>query len=301
MNSSTYNQLSIFLAIAQTGGIRQAARKLEMAPPSVSQALKRLEATLGLPLITRTTRHMELTDAGRLLFEKAAPLVAELDQTLSEINELSQVPSGKLRLTIPHFAFHHLLQPVYADFCRRYPEIELELSVADATINLIQEGFDAGIRMAHQVEEGMVSVPLTPPVKLALVASPDYLQTHGIPREPQDLSHHYSIRYRFISANQLAPIRLEVAGEEIMVEGRTAMIVNHPDVMLDATAKGMGIGVMLYPMMREYLEAGSLVRVLPDYWATLSSLHLYFPQHSQKARRIRVLIDFLREHAVSEW
>jgi len=301
MNSSTFNQLNIFLAIIQEGGIRQAARKLEMAPPSVSQALKRLEQHLGLPLITRTTRQMELTDAGRRLFEQASPMVGALSETLVQINELNHVPSGKLRLTIPGFAFSHLLQPIYATFCRRYPEIELELSISDATINLIKEGFDAGIRMAHRVEEGMVSIPLTPPVELVLCASRDYLAQHGTPQEPSDLSAHQLIRYRYIAANQLAPVLLSDSGQDVTIDGRTALIVNDGNVMLDAAEQGLGIGGVPYPFAKPLFASGRLEPVLQPYWRAFPALHLYFPQHSQKAMRIRVLVDFLREHAIDHW
>lgn len=301
MNSSHYNQLTLFLAIVNEGGIRQAARMLELTPPSVSQGLKRLEQQMGLPLIIRTTREMELTDAGRQLFERASPLVAELNELFDQVKELNQVPSGKLRLTLPGFAFSYLLKPIYAEFCQHYPQIDLELSVSDAIINLIKEGFDAGIRMAHRVEEGMVSIPLTPPIQAVLFASPDYIAEHGCPQTPDDLHQHRLISYRFATSNQLAPLMLSDQGQELTVEMPRGLIVNNVEIMIDAADRGLGIGGALYPMLKEHFQSGRLIPVLEQYWHSYPSLHLYFPQHSQKARRIRVLVDFLRERAIKAW
>ena len=301
MNSSLYNQLSIFFTIVKEGGVRPAARKLELAPPSVSQALKQLENYLGLPLINRTTRQMELTDAGAQLYDRALPLASELSETVEYVKGLNKVPSGKLKITLPMFTFNHMLKPIYAKFCRQYPEIDLEISISDATVNIIKEGIDAGIRGAHKVEEGMVSINLTPPLKQWIVASPEYLEQHGEPLTPEDLCKHKFIRYRYISANNLAPLNLIENGEQISVNVDNAMIVNNPELMIDAAEKGLGISGVLAPLAKKSVEEGKLVTLLDDYQFSYPSLHLYFPQHSQKARRIRVLVDFLKEHSLKEW
>lgn len=301
MNNATYNQLRIFLAIVDAEGIRPAARKLEMAPPSVSKALQQLEQNMGLPLIIRTTRQMELTDAGQRLYDKASILLCSLGEAINEVRELHQVPSGKLRLTLPGFAFDYLIQPIYAEFCRAYPQIQLELSASDAIVNLIKEGFDAGIRGAHQVEQEMVSVQLTPPVKMALIASPEYLAEHGTPRTFEDLTQHQLIRYRYATSNQLFPLLLSDDNQEVRVDMTSCLIVNQGYMVVDAAKQGLGLGIAPYPMVKTELANGELVPLLEANWQSFPSLHLYFPQHSQKAKRIRVLVDFLKERAIQAW
>lgn len=158
-----------------------AARKLELSPPAVSHALKLLESHLGLPLFTRTTRTIELTEAGKCLMGQASPAMDALYRALESVQDLSQVPSGKVRITVPRFAYQLIVQPIYAEFCSLYPEIELEISVSNTSINIIKEGYDAGIRFGHRIEEGMVARPLMPPMKEALFATADYLERFGTP------------------------------------------------------------------------------------------------------------------------
>lgn len=296
MRGATYNQLMIFQAIVQEGSIRGAARKLEIAPPSASKALKALEANLGLPLFNRTTRSMELTEAGQLLYDNTATAVSSLNSALESVHDLHSEPTGKVRLTLPKFVYQWLLQPIYADFCRLYPQLQLEVSISDATVNLINEGLDLGIRFGDKVEEGMIARPLTPSLRSALFASPEYVETYGQPETPEDLKDHRQVAYRFITANRLAPVTLLRDGQRIEVEMPAALTVNDTDMMIDATSKGLGIGQMVTPVIQKQLDSGALVPILPDYWTSYPGLFLYFPQNSQKARRVRVLIDFLLEH-----
>lgn len=301
LNSATYNQLVIFQAIVTEGSIRGAARKLGMAAPSVSQALKRLEKTLGLPLFTRTTRRIALTEAGRLLHERATPALSSLNYAIESIQDLINAPSGKVRLTVPRFAWQLFLAPVYAEFCKLYPDIKLEISVSDASVNLVQEDFDLGIRFGGRIEEGMATKRLTPPMREVLFASTDYLARHGTPETPYDLQRHKLVQYRFITSNQLAPLILNHNGEELTVEMPTAMVVNDMGMMADAGKKGIGIGRVAEPAISAALSAGTVKPVLEEYWKKYPGLYAYFPQNSQQARRIRVFLDFLDAKALRHW
>ncbi|MBQ4812485.1 LysR family transcriptional regulator [Pseudoalteromonas luteoviolacea] len=295
MNGSTFNQLVTFHTIAQEGSIAKAARKLEIASPSVSNALKALETELGLPLFTRTTRRIELTEAGKQLFERTYHTVQQLTGAVEGISELSKDPSGKVRLTTPRFVYQSLLRPVYAEFCKRYPNIELEISISDATIDILQDGFDLGIRFGERVQEGMVAKRLTTPMEEALFASQSYIETYGNPDTPNDLKQHKLIQYRFISSNQLAPLLLDNQGETLPVDMPHSLIVNDTDLMLDAALSGLGIGRIVAPMVQDYFDSKQLVPVLKNYWYPYSPLYLYFHQNTQKAKRVRVLIDYLVE------
>lgn len=296
MRGATYNQLMIFQAIVQEGSIRGAARKLEIAPPTASQALKALEANLGLPLFLRTTRSMELTEAGQLLYDNTTSAVSVLNQALESVHDLHNEPTGKVRITLPRFVCQWLLQPVYAEFCQRYPQLQLEVSTSDATVNLINDGFDVGIRFGDRLEEGMVAQPLTAPLQEAIFASPAYIARHGLPQTPDELASHQRIQYRFITANKFAPTVLQNGEQRMEVAMATALVVNDTDMVVDAACKGLGIGCMIRPIVAQHLASGELAPVLEDYWPTYPGLYLYYPQHSQKARRVRVFIDFLLQH-----
>lgn len=297
MNGSTFNQLSIFHSIVREGSITKAAQKLEMASPSVSNALKALEAQLGLPLFTRTTRRIELTEAGRLLHQTTASSLLELGSAFESVSDLSREPSGKVRLTAPRFVYQYLLAPCYAEFCQRYPEVELEISVSDAAIDILNEGFDLGIRFGDRIEEGMVARQLTPAMKEAFFASPAYIDAFGTPQSPEDLQQHKLIQYRFISSNQLAPLLLDNQGETLTVNMPHALVVNDTTLMVDAAEKGLGIGRMVEPMVSPQLASGKLQPILKDYWFPYAGLYVYFHKNTQKAKRVRVLIDFLLEQA----
>lgn len=295
MKGSTFNQLTIFQCIVREGSIRGAARKLEMAAPSVSQALKLLEAELGLPLFTRTTRKIELTEAGELLHQRISGSISTLDYALESIQDLNQSPSGRVSITLPRFAFQFFLKPIYAEFCLRYPDIQLEIDVSDKAVNLIDEGHDVGIRFGNRVEPGMVARRITAPMREALFASKDYLKQFGTPKTPADLQAHKLIQYRFIASNQLAPLVLKENGQSITVDMPLAIIVNDTDAIVDAAEKGLGVGRMITPMIEQKISAGLLSPIMEAYWEDYSGLYLYFIQNSQKARKIRVLIDFLQE------
>ncbi|NTS78034.1 LysR family transcriptional regulator [Catenovulum sp. SM1970] len=295
MNGSTYNQIRIFNMIAKEGSISGAARILEMKTPSVSQALKVLENQLGLPLFTRTTRKIELTEAGQLLFENTAQPLQTLSLAFESVSDLNHTPSGKVRITMPRFVYQYILAPIYAEFCQRYPEIELEISLFDGTVDIIEQGFDLGIRFGDRIAEGMVARPLTPSKKDALFASPTYLAQYGMPTNITDLQSHKFIYYRFITSNRLLPLILQDGDNPVHVDMKTALTVNDTELMKDAALRGLGIGRLLESMVEKEFESGELVPILPEAWSPVAGLFIYFHQHTQKAKRVRVLIDFLIE------
>ncbi|BDY06037.1 LysR family transcriptional regulator [Ferrimonas sp. YFM] len=301
MSRSIFGQLEVFFAIADEGSLRGAARRLHVSPPSVSQALKGLEERVGLPLFNRTTRSIELTEAGRKLYSEANPALSALGQAVEGVKDLGKVPAGRVRLTLPKAAYDLFFRKVYGPFRCAYPEIDLEISINDATVNIITDGFDAGIRLGDSVDEGMVARRLTPPVRVALFATQAYIDRCGIPKTPAELAAHRLIQYRFISSNQVMPMVLQEQGRESQVEVGQAAVVNNTDVMLDIARKGCGMGRLLEPHIFRELDSGEFIPILEEHWVERSGLHLYFPQNSQKARRIRALIDFLDEHRIDDW
>ncbi|EPE6797681.1 LysR family transcriptional regulator [Vibrio alginolyticus] len=294
---ASYNQIVIFHTIAKEGSIRGAARKLEIAAPSVSQSLKLLESNLGLPLFNRSTRQMNLTEAGKFLLENTKEAIATLEYALEGVHDLSNTPSGKVSMTIPRFVYQSMIKPIFPDFCRLYPDIELEISVSEASVDIVHEGIDVGIRFGDRIEEGLVALKLTEPMREALFASPAYLEKYGTPQALKDLENHKLIQYRFGASNRLAPTLLEQDGNTVTVEMPRAMIVNDTEIITDSALEGIGIGRLIVPLVDKYFKQGLLVPVLQPYWYEYPGLYLYFSQNSQKARRIRVLVDFLLENA----
>ncbi|GAD89908.1 putative LysR family transcriptional regulator [Vibrio halioticoli NBRC 102217] len=295
MKGTTYNQLIAFQTIVEEGSIRSAARKLEMSPPTVSQSLKLLESNVGLTLFNRSTRRMDLTDAGLLLYERTKEALSSLSNALESVNDLSETPSGIVRITVPRFVYQVYLCPIYADFCAEYPDIQLEISVSDAAVDIVREGFDLGIRFGDRVSPDMVAKKLTGPLKGALFASSEYLQQHGMPKTIDDLKQHKYVQYRYITSNQLAPLELMQDGERVIVEMPCTMIVNDTDLEIDAAIKGVGMGSIVEPCVQGYFDSGELVPVMQEQWASYPGLYLYYVQNSQKIRRVKVLIDYLVE------
>lgn len=165
MNNALYNQIRIFQSIAREGNISAAARKLEITPPSVSNALKLLEEHIGHPLFVRTTRRIELTETGQMLLEQTAAAVESLENSLESIRDQNQEPSGIVRITLSRFAYLLILKPAMAEFCQQYPGVQLEISVYDGTVNIIEERFDLGIRFGDILEGGVVARPLMKPFR----------------------------------------------------------------------------------------------------------------------------------------
>ncbi|CAH0533594.1 HTH-type transcriptional regulator PgrR [Vibrio stylophorae] len=299
MQGTTYHQLHVFHHIVQQGSIRGAARALGMTSPSVSQALRLLETNIGLTLFHRTTRKVELTDAGRQLYERTQGAMTSLNYALESVAELAQVPSGLLRITLPKFVYQAYFKAIYPLFCQQYPQITLEVVLSDATLDIVKEGIDLGIRFGNKLEPDMVAKPLTEPLPEALFASPEYLARMGEPKTIDDLQRHQMIQYRFITSNQFAQIRLMDGGQPVQITMQHTLIVNDTDAMLDAAEAGLGIGGLVLSAAQLRIDQGKLCPVLPQLWAHAPGLYLYFSQHSQKVKRVRVLIDFLMTHFAS--
>lgn len=294
MNGNVYHNLMIFHTIVEEGGISAAARKLALSPPAVSHALKSLEGYCGLPLFLRSTRRLELTEAGQRLHADTKPLTGALKNAVENVRELAGDPAGTVRITIPRFAFRAILQPLYAGFCARYPNIRLEISVSDAAVDIVKEGFDLGIRCGDILEDGMVAHQIMPSMRDFLLVSSAYAARCGIPQTPADLVRHKMIGYRLITANRIQPLLLNIDGRQTEVNMPVSLVADDElDVMIDATRQGLGIGRIFEASFRQQPDQEAFIPVLQDYWISYPPIYLYFPQHSQKAGRVRVLIDYL--------
>lgn len=295
MNNAIYNQIRIFQSIAREGSISAAARKLEITPPSVSKSLKLLEQHIGHPLFARTTRRIELTDAGQQLLEQTEAAVDTLEKSLENIRDQNQEPSGLVRITLSRFAYLLILKPVMAAFCQKYPGIQLEISVYDGTVNIIEGRFDLGIRFGDILEGGVVARQLMKPFREGLYVSSAYLAQFGTPTTPSDLYQHKLIGYRFITNNRILPLMLDDQGEQLTVEMPGQLISNDIDVMADGIRSGLGIGRLFEPIHRLQPDKEEFLPVMESYWKTYPPVYLYYPKNAGKTKRVKTLIDFLIE------
>lgn len=294
MNSTTYHQLTIFLAIAKEGSINAAARKLGITSPSVSQALKQLEETLALPLFWRNTRRIQLTEAGSHLKNQIEHLMHDLDTRLDGFIGSEQKPAGIVRITLSRFAYRLILEPRLAEFHRSYPHICLDISVYDGTIDLVQAGYDLGIRFGDKIDENMVARPLLAGFAEGLYVSQGYLDRHGTPTW-ENLHQHRLIGYRFVSSGQILPLILNHNGQTISRDLPTSLICNDIDTTADAIRAGLGIGRLFTPIYEQLTDKARLIPVLKPHWRHYPKVYLYYPQMSQKIKRVQAVIDFLTQ------
>lgn len=288
--------LEVFLAVARYGSLRAAAVALQVQPPAVSQHLKSFELEIGAALFGRTTRSVRLTDAGRTLLQRAEPAVAELRQALDAARGVGRARTGIIRLTLPYRAYQMIVAPHLVEFQKLHPEIVLELSFNEGLVDVVREGFHAGIRLGDRIDRDMIAVRLTPPLKGAYIAAPSYLARHGKPRHPRDLLQHTCIRYRNIASGAIAD--WQFAGPEgiYVVDVAGNLIFNDFRTVVAAALAGLGIGWSLRPGVAEELSAGRLVSLLDRHVVTRPGFYLYFPKANGRIEVLRLFIEFMKRY-----
>ena len=287
-------ELSVFFAVARYGSLRGAADHLGVGSPAVSQRLKALEAALGTQLFVRTTRSVELTEAGRLLLTRAGPATAEIEDALRAVRGLSTTERGELRITLPVGAFRLALSSRLPRFRDTYPDIQLDFSFEEAFVDLISEGYHAGVRLGGAIHGDMIAVPLTATLQDAFVAAPSYLLRYGSPETPDDLLKHNCIRYRYKTSGGQYPWRFQMPAEEIAVEVTGGMIVDSFDAGIEAARAGYGIAQNFRAEVKDDLESGRLVSLLDAYVMDRPAFHLYFPREYATLRVLRAFVDFFK-------
>ena len=289
--------LEIFNAIAKHGSLRAAADALGIKPATVSHQLKSLEQQLGAALFIRTTRSISLTEAGRALLRGAAPAFEQLSDAVESARSTGHAARGTLKLAMPEFAYRLLIGAVLPSFCEQYPEIELELSMTDALSDILGEGLHAGFRLGDRISQDMVAVRLTPPLPLIVAASPDYLETHGTPRSPNDLLSHNCIRYRYQSSGRIAPWNFRNDGGIFSVDVRGNTTVNTLPALVDLACQGVGLANTFKGYCEVQLAAGRLQSVLKADLPATPGLFIYFPREYRAMVPLRLFIDHLKRPA----
>ncbi|MFP2895428.1 LysR family transcriptional regulator [Corallococcus sp. 4LFB] len=298
MNTAPFTQLQVFLAVARLRSFSGAARELGVSTAAVSQAVRQLEEQLRVVLLTRTTRSVALTDTGRRLVEEAGPAVG---QTLTALREVSAQPGeavGRVRLSVLTAAVPYVIAPVVPTFRARHPRVEVEVVVEDRFVDIVAEGYDAGVRLSEAIERDMVQVRLTDAFRFVVVGSPAYLARHGTPQRPEDLLRHECITFRSQTTGALYPWELERGRRNWRVPVRGGVISNDLHLLTTLAEAGVGLAYAFEPAVAEPLRTGRLVRVLEAYAPTVPGFFLYYPSRAQRSAPLRLFVEAARELAV---
>lgn len=286
--------LSYFLEIAKHRSFRRAGLELGVSASALSHALRGLEERLGVRLLNRTSRSVTLTAAGEALRASILDPFDQIGRAVDVVNRFRDAPMGRIRLNVPNEAADLLVAPVMAAFLDRYPDVEVEISVSNRMIDVVDSGFDAGIRYGGTVPEDMVAQRLSADFRWVVVASPAYLERFGAPAHPSDLQAHRCIRIR-IGDDRVYRWEFERGEEQLEIDAPGKLIVDSGQVGLAAVKDGAGLFYVWEPMVRDLLRAGVLRTVLDD-WAPLGpGLHIYYPSRRQLPHALRLFIDLVRE------
>ena len=294
------SSLEAFVAVARARGFRDGARASGGSASGLSEAVRRLEAQIGVRLLHRTTRSVVPTEAGQRLLERLGPALHEVGAALDVVNGLRDRPAGTLRLNVPVSAARLVLPAIVPPFLVAYPEIRLEVMADDNFVDVLAAGCDAGIRYDERLEQDMIAVPIGPRVqRFATAASPAYLDLHGRPRHPRDLLGHACLRGRFASG-AITPWDFECAGEVVRVDPSGPLLVQvgmATDLAVEAAIAGTGILYLFEGWLRPHLDSGTLEPVLEPWWQRFSGPFLYYSGRRLLPAPLRAFVDFIKTSA----
>ena len=294
MKDLDLRDLDAFVAVARTKNFRRAAREQSVSASSLSQRLRDMEERLGVRLMHRTTRSVALTEAGELLLARVGPAIADIGGALDQVRGLRDVPSGRLRINAPPPAIDLVLAPMVAPFIEAHPQIDLEIVAESSFVDIVAQGFDAGVRYGEHLAQDMIAVSLGRPQRYALVASPDYVARHGKPRHPKDLLDHRCIRIRF-GRGALLDWEFEKAGQVVKVSPPPRLIANYPGLVQRAAHDGFGFWLTFEGYVREAIKSGALVSVLDDWCPPFPGPFLYYPSRRQPPPALAAFVAFVAE------
>lgn len=286
--------VSVFLAVAEAKSFRAAAERLGVTRPAVSQAVRRMEDGLGVALFQRTTRSVSLTEAGEELRQRIAPAVAEVETALDATRDRQSRPSGRLRLAVSSIAERVLSGPLLATFVQAHPAVQLDVTVTDEEFDIVAAGYDAGVRLGEVIEQDMIAVPVSDAQRQMVVAAPSYIERHGAPSHPSELSRHHCIGWR--PAPHVVPYRWEFEedGREFDVAVNPRITTNDMWLMVRVACAGGGLTFGMEETFRPYLSRAELVPLLEEYCPAFPGFFLYFPERRNLPPKLRALIDHCR-------
>lgn len=288
------NDLVSFVTVAREGSFTRAAALLGVTQSALSQAISGLEARLQIRLLTRTTRSVSATPAGERLLLAIGHRFDEIEAELDELTALRDKPAGIVRITCGDHVLHAILLPRLEPVLREYPDIKLEFDVNYGFRDIVADRYDAGVRLGNTIDKDMIAMPIGPPLRLAVVASPDYFAAHPPPRKPQDLMAHRCINQRMQTSGGLYVWNFERRGKQVNVRVDGPLIFNTTQPQVDAALAGLGIALLPEDELMPHIESGRLVSVLRDWCPTFTGYHLYYPSRRQPSTAFSLVLNALR-------
>jgi DNA-binding transcriptional LysR family regulator len=292
-------ELNAVVALAGHSSFRRAAVELGMSTSALSHAIATLEQRLGVRLFNRTTRSVSLSAAGEQFLARVRPALREIDAAVEAVNQFRDTPAGTLRINTSEGAARQILAPMVVEFLKRYPDMQLDLVTEGRLVDIVAEGFDAGIRLADLVPQDMIAVPCGPPQRFAVVGAPGYFEGRPRPVTPADLAGHVCIRSRLPSGT-LFRWEFEKRGEELALDVQGPLTLDNHNLMIDAALAGVGLIWTSEWPVAPHIAAGRLIRVLEDWTPPYPGLRLYYSGHRHVPAGLRAFIDVVRE-ATAQW
>lgn len=292
MTDIDLRDLSAFVTVARHRNFRRAARELRISPSALSENLRDLEERLGVRLLNRTTRSVAPTEAGERLLMRLDPALRDVQDAVTDLQSQRDIPAGRLRITAPTPAVQLVLAPMVTPFLKRYPRIQLDIVDDSTLIDIVAEGYDAGVRYEENLARDMIAVSLGPPQRYALVASPAFLDEHGRPEKPEDVSELPCIVTRFPSGVVL-PWEFEKAGRQIKFIPTGALLCINTGLQLRAAIEGLGFMLTFEETTRAAVTGGLLERVLDDWFPLFPGPFLYYPSRRNPPPALAAFINFI--------
>ena len=294
MMTENFNALATFAMVARERSFTRAAAKLGISQSALSQQVQNLEARLGVRLLTRTTRSVAPTEAGERLLTTISPKFEEIEHAVADLRAMRDQPAGTIRLTAGEHPAVSILQPALAQFLPRYPDIKVELIVDYGLVDIVAQGFDAGVRLGEQLDKDMVAVRIGPEMRMAVVASPAYFARHPRPQTAEDLMAHNCICMRLPTYDSIFQWGLEKNGHQVKVRSEGQLVLNTLGLRIAAALDGLGVAYLPEDQVLAHIAAGRLVRVLDDWCPAFPGYHLYYPSRKHPSAAFSLLLDQLR-------
>jgi len=287
-------ELNAMVAVATHKNFRAAATEVGLSPSALSHAIAALEKRLGVRLFHRTTRSVALSDAGEDFLSRVKPALAVLADAMESVDAHQKTPTGTLRINASALVARRIIMPIVLEYLRRHPDMRVELVAEDKPVDIVADGFDAGVRLAGSIPRDMVAVPCSGDVRFIIVGSRKYLRERGVPQTPADLMHHECIRYR-MSNGAIYRWELSRSGEEIAVDVKGRLTLDDDGAVVAAALGGAGLAYVSAWNVDDVLRTGRLVQVLGDWTPPEPGVCLYYPAHRHAPASLRALVALVRE------
>jgi DNA-binding transcriptional LysR family regulator len=293
MRATDLSDLAAFDAVARHRSFRRASEERGVTASAISHAVSSLEARVGIRLLNRTTRSVSLTDAGAMLLAQLSPAFGEIGSALDALNQFRDTPFGKVRINAPNSIAPFVLGPVIGTLLTRNPKLELEIVATDRLVDIVEEGFDAGIRLGESLREGMTAVKINPRLRFAVVGSPRYFEDRPVPRTPADLKDHVCIQNMYPSTTRYGWF-FSRDGQDIEFQPAGPLSLHDHELMIEAALAGVALAYVWEDRAKPYVERGALIRCLEDWIVPEDWLYLYYPTRKYLSAGLRAVIDALR-------